>query len=103
MEKDKKINIIIFCLAAIFIIVIGLAGYKVKQNHNDKLYLVVHKKIKEQAKECFVKKECEGRITLLDLYEKSYLDTVINPVTKENMDENICLEYIDEEVFFCDN
>ncbi|NLL02543.1 MAG: hypothetical protein GX265_05960 [Mollicutes bacterium] len=99
--KKIKLNHLIYFIAAISIIILGMSAYKAKQSHENKLYLVLHKKIKERALECYLKQECEGKITLGDLYQKNYLDELFDPVTKEKMDNNICIEYINEEVYFC--
>ncbi len=96
-----KLSHLIYFMAGIIIIVLGVSAYKAKQNHENKLYLVLHKNIKEKALDCYLKKECEGQIKLGDLYQKKYLDELFDPVTKEKMDNNMCIEYINEEVKFC--
>lgn len=99
MEKSK-ISIIVTVTATI-ILLIGIAAYKAEAKHRDRLYYAVHQKIKETAKDCYLKKICNDRIILKDLYEKMNLATMIDPITKEEMDENLCLEYLDEVVEFC--
>ena len=101
MEKKKTINIIIYIITGLIIILMVMGAYKAEKKHQDKLRLVVNEKIKEAAKECYFKKECEAKITLKDLYDKGYLEKLFDPVTKENMDENICLEYLNDKVKFC--
>ena len=103
MERNKKLKlyivISIICVALLFVI---YAAYKVRRDHVKNLHLVVEKKIKEAAKDCFLKEECEGKITLGELYDKEYLEIQIDPVTKENMDTDLCIEYIDETIEFCE-
>lgn len=101
MEK-KKINIIIYSLVGFVSLLLIIAAYKNLNNHHEKEYLVVHNKIKEAAKKCYLDEKCEGKITLKDLYDKKYLEPLVDPVTKENMNEKICIEYNKQEVKFCD-
>jgi len=101
MDKQVKTSIIICLITGILILFIGIAAYKAEKKHVDKLYLVVHSLIKETAEECYLKSICEGEITLQDLYDKMNLAVVVDPVTKEDMDPKLCLEYQAEEVVFC--
>ena len=101
MEKEKIVKILISFFAVLFVILIISACYKNVNDHHKKEYLVVNSKIKEAAKSCYLKNDCKGKIKLKDLYEKKYLDTQVDPVTKEDMNENICLEYVNKEVNFC--
>jgi len=103
MEKNKMINVyIIVLMFSVALIFIVIAAIKVRGEHVDNLYLVVEKRIKEAAKDCFLNEDCEGQITLKDLYDKEYLDIQIDPVTKENMNEDLCLEYIEEKIEYCE-
>ena len=99
--KKIKINNIIYFIIIISSIILIASIYKAEKNYEEKLIFSTNKKITEAAKECFIRKDCEGKITLQDLYNKEYLEEVINPVTKEVMDKNTCLEFKDEEVIFC--
>ena len=99
MEKPK---ISIIALVVIIILLIIIAAYKAEVKHRERLYYVVHQKIKETAKECYIKNICTDKTTLKDLYEKTDLSIMIDPITKEEMDENICLKYTNEAIEFCD-
>lgn len=101
MEK-KRINIIIYSLVGFVAVLLIISAYKNLNDHHEKEYLVVHNKIKEAAKNCYLDGKCKGKITLKDLYDKEYLEIQIDPVTKENMNEKICIEYTNKEVKFCD-
>jgi hypothetical protein len=101
MEKTKKINILIYTFLGIIIFLLACACYKTLSDHHKKEYLVVYNAIKEAAKECYLKDDCKDKITLKTLYDKNYIKKQIDPVTKEDMDENICLEYKNKEVKFC--
>lgn len=101
MEKPKKIKIFLIALSVFFVVLLFVAGYKNVKDHHDKEYLVVYNKIKEAAKTCYLKGDCDGKIKLKDLYDKNYLAKQIDPVTKEDMSEDICLEYVNKEVKLC--
>ncbi|MDD4706222.1 MAG: hypothetical protein PHS24_03320 [Bacilli bacterium] len=101
MEKIK-LSYLIYFIIALGTIILFMSAYKAEKNHEEKLILVTNNRIKEAAKECYLKKDCENKIKLQDLYDKKYLEEVINPVTKEVMDSKLCLEYKAEKVVFCD-
>ena len=101
MEKIKLSHVIYF-IAGISILILGISAYKAEKNHEAKLYHVLHSKIKETALDCYLNNDCEGEITLNDLYQKKYLTPVFDPVTKEELDNNICIKYNNEEVKFCE-
>lgn len=100
MEK-KKNNYIIYFLSAFLIIIFLIAGYKNLQNHRDKEYLVLYNRIKEKAKECYQKEECSGEISLKDLYDKKYLETLYDPISKEKLDDNMCIKFENNKIDFC--
>lgn len=99
MEK-KKTNLI-YVIIGTFVILLIYATYKTIDNHHEKEYQVVNSRILEAAKECFLKEECKGQIILKDLYDKNYLKTQIDPVSKEDVDPNKCIEFKDNEASFC--
>lgn len=101
MEKTK-LNYLIYFIIALGTIVLFMSAYKAEKIHEEKLMLVINNKIKEAAKECYLKKECVNNIKLQDLYDKKYIEEVINPVSKEVMDSKLCLEYKNEKIIFCD-
>lgn len=97
----KKNNLILSILL-IFISVFLLLGInKTIKDHHDRQYTVIYNKIKEAAKVCYQKNECEGEITLKDLYDKGYLEEVIDPINKEPLDASLCLTKEDKNITFC--
>ena len=98
---EKKINMW-YLLIIFFIVIIGFAAYKNLSNHHEKEYLVVNNRILESADECYLKKDCEGKITLSTLYDKKYLDVQIDPVTKEDINKDLCIEYKNNKAIFCE-
>ena len=83
MEKRNKIFITL-TLFIIVVAVLGLTAYKVVNDHNEKLLLVKSEYIIEKAKNCLNGEKCTGtKVTLKTLYDLGYLETQVNPVTKE--------------------
>lgn len=95
--ENKSTIIIIVSILLVFII----GAYKVYEGHIDKLYLVVNNKIKESARKCYLENKCSEEITLKDLIDRDYIDVVIDPVSKEEIDQNLCIKYENDEVMFC--
>ena len=95
---EKKVDYKIILIGIIIIIMLVLSGYKVIKNREKHLYEVLYNKIKASAKECFLKNDCEGTITLNDLYEKNYLKVQYDPITKEQLHKNIKIEYKEDEI-----
>lgn len=95
--ENKSTIIIIVSILLVFII----GAFKVYESHIDKLYLVVNNKIKESARKCYLENKCSGEITLKDLIDWEYIDVVIDPVSKEEMDQSLCIKYENDEVMFC--
>lgn len=91
-NKLNKIILIIFLIILISLIVFTI--YKLNKRHEDKLYDVLYSEIKYEAKQCYLKKECESNITLKELYEKKYLKILYDPITKEelNIDMKITIK-----------
>ncbi|MDD2505114.1 MAG: hypothetical protein PHF21_02440 [Bacilli bacterium] len=100
MEKIK-LRYILYFIGIFSTLILGISAYKAEKKHEERLYHVLHSKIKETAKECYLEKKCDKTIILQDLYDKEYLEELFDPVTKEKLDPNLCLEYKNEEVSFC--
>lgn len=96
MEKNKKITIIIS--AIIFFIITIASIVKVYNKHIDNLYSVVEKKICENTKDCYSDGICKDDvITLGFLIKNGYLSTQINPITKEDISEDLEIKWNKEE------
>lgn len=81
----KKISSILAIM--LLICLITLTIYKLNKRHEDKLYDVLYSKIKYQAKQCYLKNECEDKMSLNELYEKKYLDIQYDPISKEELNK----------------
>lgn len=97
----KKDKLFIILVVGVIIVLFSCACYKNYKNHIDKMYLVVNNRIEEAALKCYLKKDCSDKITLQDLYDKEYLYKQIDPVTKEDMNVGMCINYIDGKIEYC--
>ena len=96
-----KVNYLIYLFIGISILIISVSVYKAEKKHKERLMYVINTKIKEAAKLCYLKEDGKDEITLQDLYDKKYLEELVNPVTKEIIDSSMCISYVDEEVKLC--
>ncbi len=65
---------------------------KIYEGHQNRLYEVATKQIKESALACFQNFDCENSITLGDLKEKGYLGMdVVNPKTKTYFPDDLII------------
>ena len=87
MNSNK---IMIYITIATIILVISIPSVVlVNKRHIEKTYNSVVLKIKEKAKKCVDEDKCQSeKIFLKDLYDKKYLEKMLNPKTKEYFNEN---------------
>ena len=95
MEKKKinRINIILIIIV-ILLIIIPSTVYIIK-SHYDSMYLVINKKVVEQANNCFNENKCDNKkITLKELLDKGYIEKIYDPISKEliNLDSYVDLD-----------
>lgn len=93
MNKNK---IIIYITILILILMISIPSViKTINIHNKRLEKVTTGKIIEMAKKCYYNESCvEDKITLAELYEKTDLKELTNPITKKVYNS---LSYVDVE------
>ena len=92
MNNKKVIGLTIAILAGIMIIP---TIYKIHEEHNRRLLLVVEKEFHYYAKQCFYKDDCGSIVTLGELYDLKYLEEKLtDPVTKRYYNED---SYVDLE------
>lgn len=99
--EPKKNNFVIILVALFIIILFVLAFYKNLNSHYEKELLVVNNKILESAKKCYLEEKCEGEITLKELYEKEYIEKQVDPSTKTDYNENVCIKWKNKKAVFC--
>lgn len=81
----NKNRIIIYATLVLAILLIAVPStIKVVEKHNERLLKNTIKKIEEAAKDCYYNDSCvEEYITLEELYEKTSLELLSNPITKK--------------------
>ena len=73
--------------------------YKIHEEHNNRLLLVVEKEFEYYAKECYLNDECENVVTLKELYDLNYLeDRLANPITKKYYDDTSSIHLDTKEI-----
>lgn len=86
MSRNK---IWIYSTIILIILLIAVPStYKVITKHNDRMLKNTTKRIIEAAKDCYYNSSCVNeKITLEELYEKTGLPEMNNPVTKKIYNE----------------
>lgn len=86
MSKNK---LWIYSTCLILLLLIGIPStYKVITKHNERMLKNTTQKIIEAAKNCYYNSSCvDTEITLKELYEKTGLSEMYNPVTKKIYNE----------------
>ena len=96
MSNKKVIGLSIAIIAGMIIIP---TIYKIHEEHNNRLLLVVEKDIEYYAKKCYLNDECESVVTLKDLYDLNYLeDRLANPITKKYYDDTSSINLDTKEI-----
>lgn len=85
----KKNNIALIIYLILILTLCFFTIYKLIKNHESKLYNVLYSEIEYKAKKCYLEKKCEENIVLSELYEKKYLNTMYDPISKEELNKNI--------------
>jgi len=84
--NKKVITLTIFVILGIIIVP---TIYKIYDNHQKQLIIVVQKEFYYQAKKCYNASLCEKKVSLKDLYEHKYFqDKLTNPITKKYYEED---------------
>lgn len=95
--NNKKV--IILTLIIIFMVITIPLIYKIYQNHQHNLVLVVEKEFLYQAKKCYNANICSQKVYLKDLYTNKYLETKLtNPLNKQYYNKESYIDLNTEEV-----
>ena len=97
-QRVSNFTIIFFVIIALIIVVGIFTVLKIEKIHEEKLIYSMETTVEYKAERCYLEGICKDTITLGILYENKYLTEVINPVTKEVIDPNLKLEYIDNKI-----
>lgn len=96
VEKKTTKTIIISTILVIIILIAITTSYQINLKHKQKLFSSMQNKIIDQALKCHNEDNCqENKILLKELYEKKYLETIINPLNDEYLNENSYIEILD--------
>lgn len=88
--------LILFCtLCILTVIVITRTTMKITEHHEEKLLYAMDTKIQVKAKRCYLENKCSGVVTLEHLYKNKYLNEIVNPVTKEVVNKESTIEFVD--------
>ncbi len=86
--NNNKIMITIACVTIVLVILVP-SIILVNTRHTEKLYNSTILKITEAGKKCVNEDKClSKKIFLKELYDKKYLEKLVNPKTKQYFDEN---------------
>lgn len=93
MEKLSNYTILITTIFILIVIIIVASIIKINNNYDEKLLYAMKTKVEYYAERCYLEKNCSGEITLSTLYDRDYLEEIVNPVTKEIIDYNTVINY----------
>ena len=94
----KKSDLFLFVIL-VLVLIIGVNTLYLKQKrHDERAYKVLFNKIEYNAKQCYLKKDCNSSMILNDLYTKGYLETLYDPISKEELNKNIIITINNNEV-----
>lgn len=98
-KKISNFTILALTILGLGIFVIIASIVKISDNHNHLLMYSMQSQVEYYAKRCYLENNCTGEVTLKDLYERNYIkEEVVDPVSKEILDENIKINYIENKI-----
>lgn len=86
MGKISNFSIVCLTLCILVILVVTATTINITELHDERLLYAMESKIKYNANRCYLENNCKTTMSLDELYTKKYLETVVNPVTKEIID-----------------
>ena len=98
MGKVSNVLILFGTICILAVIVITRTTMKISEHHEEKLIYAMETKIQVNAKRCYLENKCSGVVTLDHLYKNKYLDEIINPVTKEVVNKESTVEFVDDNI-----
>jgi hypothetical protein len=97
-QRVSNFTIIFFVILALISVVGIFTVIKIQKIHDEKLIYAMESKVEYKAERCYLEGICKDTINLNILYENKYLEEIINPVTKEVIDPNLKIEYINDKI-----
>ena len=98
MGKISNVFILFGTICILAVIVITRTTMKITEHHEEKLIYATNTKIQVKAKRCYLENKWSGVVTLEHLYKNKYLDEIINPVTKEVVNKDSTVEFVDGKI-----
>lgn len=99
MAKISNFTIFIVVLTLLIVFVTIATTTELTKRHEEKLIYSMQTKVEYYAKRCYLENNCKGTITLKDLYDRNYIDSVVvHPVSKEIIDEATTIEFKDNQI-----
>lgn len=97
MKQVSNFTIFFITVSICVIIVITSTTISLTKEHDNKLMYALNTKIEYAFKRCRLENHCSNDITLEMLYENEYLEELVNPITKEVINPNTKINYVNGE------
>lgn len=98
MKRISNFTIIFITIFILIGVVAITTTIRINSAHEEKLIYAMQSKVEYYAKRCFLEKRCADEATINMLYENGYIEKLYHPVTKEEIDANIKIRYINEKI-----
>lgn len=100
----KSSSIALLEIVLIIVIAFSATFFKIKKEHDANLWKVLNKEVIESANRCKNEDHClEDKATINHLINNQYLkDVVINPITKEILNDQSYVDFTKQEFVILD-
>ena len=98
MAKISNKSLIFLTIVLLIAVIVVATLLKITEIHDERLIYAMESKISYYAKRCYLEGNCDGDVTLADLYDRGYLEEIVNPVTKEIISKDTIISYNDNEI-----
>ncbi len=98
MKRISNFAILFITVFVLICIVAATTTLRIKAAHEEKLIYAMKSKVEYYGKRCFLENRCADEATINMLYENGYMEPLYHPVTKEVIDSNIKIRYIDDKI-----
>lgn len=94
MKRISNFTIFFITICILVAIVTTITTLRINAAHEEKLIYAMESKVEYYAKRCYLENKCSNEVTINMLYENGYLEKLYHPVTKEAIDSNIKINYV---------
>ncbi len=98
MKRISNFTIIFVTIFILIGIVAAVTTIRINAEHEEKLVYAMQSKVEYYAKRCFLENRCADEVTINMLYENGYMEELYHPVTKEAIDPDIKIRYVDGKI-----